>query len=112
MIIVKNWLIDTLVRAVKTAAQSLVALLGAGQATLIHVSWGADLAVAGFAGLVCILHNIQGAPIGSDASPVLGTAAILDPNLLDASLAPVEPAPAPAPAPAPTAAVVTTPPVA
>ena len=62
-----TWLTDTLVRAIKTAAQSLVALLTGNQTGLVHASFTADLGVAGMAALVCVLHNIQSLPVGSSA---------------------------------------------
>jgi hypothetical protein len=102
VIIMKNWLIDTLARTVKTFAQSLVALLGAGQAGVVHTSLAADLSVAGMAAAVCILHNIQSMPLGSVTPNALGTSVLLDPVGLDAGVA-ATPDPTSAPLPTPPA---------
>lgn len=55
----KNWALDTAVRAVKTFAQTLVALFGADAFNVLHgVDWTTDLGIAAGAGLVSVLHNV------------------------------------------------------
>jgi hypothetical protein len=58
----KAWAVDTGVRAVKTSAQALVALLGAHAVNVVNVPWGVDLGTAAFAGVVCVLQNVQSMP--------------------------------------------------
>lgn len=71
----KTWVTDTLVRAIKTAAQALVGLMFGNQTSIVHASFGADLTVAGMAALACVLHNIQSMPLGS-SDDIVDTAAI------------------------------------
>jgi hypothetical protein len=59
---VKAWAADVAVRAVKTAAQTLVAMLGAGAVNILHVDWLADLAVAAGAAVTCVLQNVASFP--------------------------------------------------
>lgn len=107
------WLKDTVVKSVKTFAQTLAGVLGAGQADIIHASWGADLSIAGFAAIACVLHNVNGlggAPADSAAVQLATLVDIPNPRENAGESAAVEPAPAPVAAPAPAAAVA--PPVA
>jgi hypothetical protein len=60
-------------RAVKTFAQALVAVLGAGATNLIEVPWGGALAAAGFAALLSVLTSVASAPWGDPATPSLVT---------------------------------------
>jgi hypothetical protein len=80
----KLWAFDTGVRAVKTFAQSLVALFGANAVDVMHTDWKVDLSVAAGAAAVSVLQNVQTLPVPAAVAP--------------APPAPVEPAP-PAPAP-------------
>ncbi|KAB8162914.1 holin [Streptomyces sp. 3MP-14] len=48
----------TLERAVRTAAQTLVAVLGAGAVDLLSVDWPAALATAGGAALLAVLTAV------------------------------------------------------
>src|SRR5574340_486453 len=60
---IKAWAVDTTVRAVKTSAQSLVALFGASSFNVLHgVDWKTDLGIALGAGVVSVLQNIQSFP--------------------------------------------------
>lgn len=109
------WLKDTAVKSVKTFAQTLAGVLGAGQADIIHASWGADLSIAGFAAIACVLHNVNGlggAPADSAAVQLATLVDIPNPRENAAESAVADPAPAPAPTHAAAPAVVTTPPVA
>jgi hypothetical protein len=74
MTAVKEWGADVAVRAVKTFAQALGGMLGAGAFDVLRVDWRADLAVAAGAALVCVLQNVQTFPApkavgGSDPAP-------------------------------------------
>lgn len=66
---VKSWAVDTGVKAVKTSAQTLGALLGASAFNVLHnVPWQDNLGIAAGAGLLCILHNVNSFPAGSDVT--------------------------------------------
>ena len=68
----KLFILDTFERAVKTVAQTAVALLTAsGALNLFAVNWGDLLAVAGLAGLISILTSIASAGSGNSASLVV-----------------------------------------
>ena len=62
----KAWAYDTGVRAVKTFAQSLVAVFAMDTVTIINVDWKTALALGGTAGLVSILQNVQTFPTPKD----------------------------------------------
>lgn len=69
--LVKTWGVDTGIRAVKTSAQTLVALFGASAFNVLNnVPWGADLGVALGAGVICVLQNVQSFPVGGAAADV------------------------------------------
>lgn len=107
---VTAWVKDTALKTVKTFAQTLVGLLGAGQADIIHASWGADLSVAGFAAIACILHNVNGlgGPTADSAAVQLATLVdVPNPRENSGDNVTVEPAPAPDPTPTPAPAAVT-----
>lgn len=61
---------DAFERAVKTFAQSAVAVL-ALSVSLIDVSWGAAVGTAGLAGLISLLTSIGSAGVGSSESASL-----------------------------------------
>lgn len=68
----KIWLLDTAERAIKTIAQTLVALLTAdGAFDLLSVDWGQMLSIAGLAGVISILTSIASAGSGNSASLVI-----------------------------------------
>lgn len=63
---------DATERAVKTVAQTLVALLTAdGVLGVLDVDWGVMGSVAGLAGLVSILTSVASAGSGNSASLVV-----------------------------------------
>ena len=66
-------------RAIKTFAQTLVALFGATQFDLIHAAWVDALSIAGGAAVLSILTSIASYPIGN-ASPSLATETIATPS--------------------------------
>jgi hypothetical protein len=67
----KNLLKDIAERAVKTFAQSLVAVGLAGATDLLSVDWVNALSVAGLATLVSILTSIASSKIGDDTASVV-----------------------------------------
>ncbi len=58
-------------RALKTFAQTLAAILGAGATDLLSVGWIQALSVAGLAALLSVLTSIGSAPLGDPATPSL-----------------------------------------
>ncbi|MGH3697465.1 MAG: holin [Pseudonocardiaceae bacterium] len=64
------WLLS-LERAIKTFAQSLLAILSANGIELLEVSWGSALATAGAAALLSVLMSMTSAPVGEPNSPNL-----------------------------------------
>lgn len=56
----------TLERAVKTLAQSAVALLTANATGLLDVDWVQIASVSGLAAVVSVLTSIASAPVGGD----------------------------------------------
>lgn len=68
------WIRDALERALKTAAQSLIATLALGTG-LLGVDWVASLSVAGLATVLSVLSSIASAGVGQ-----VGTASLLGPE--------------------------------
>lgn len=62
---------DAIERAVKTFAQTLVSLLGAGAVDILHINWGQRLSVSAGAALVSVLTSIASAGSGNSASLVV-----------------------------------------
>ena len=58
-------------RALKTFAQALLAVLGAGAFDLVSVPWKGALAAAGFAALLSVLSSVASAPFGAEDTPSL-----------------------------------------
>lgn len=67
-------------RAIKTLAQSLIALLAVGQTTILSVDWQQALAVAATATVLSVLSSIASSGIGN-AGPSLTTEAITVPDV-------------------------------
>ena len=55
----QSWAVDTLIRAVKTAAQTAVAALGVNATGLLHVDWVSVGSLAGLAAVTCVLQNLS-----------------------------------------------------
>ncbi len=69
---ISRWCIAAGVRAVKTAAQSAVALIPAG-VCITEVTWPVVIGTACLAGVVSILTSIAGVPeVDEGASPLKG----------------------------------------
>ena len=68
----------TLERAVKTLAQSAVALIAANATGLLDVDWVQLASVSGLAALVSVLTSIGSAPFGGDG-PSLTNVETIDP---------------------------------
>lgn len=64
-------------RAIKTFAQSLLAVLGANGIGLLTAPWITALSTAGMAALLSVLTSVTSEPVGQRGSPsVLPTAAL------------------------------------
>lgn len=59
---IKNWAVLTGVKALKTFAQALVALFGAGAVNVVTIPWQTDLGIAAGAAVACALHNLTSFP--------------------------------------------------
>lgn len=79
----KLFVTATAERAIKTFAQSLVALFVAGQ-TILTIDWQQGLAVAATAALLSVLTSIASARIGSFDGPSLTSEAVVEPVFEDA----------------------------
>lgn len=58
----KKWIKAALIRALKTVAQTAVALIGTGAIGILDVDWIAVLSASVLAGIVSILTSIAGLP--------------------------------------------------
>lgn len=62
---------DTAERAIKTVAQTAVALLGTGAIGLLDVDWVQVASVSALAGIVSVLTSIGSDNIGTKGTPSL-----------------------------------------
>jgi len=62
---------QALERAVKSAAQALVLVLGASQFDWLHAGWGAVAVGAGSAFVLSVITSIVSAPFGDAGTPSL-----------------------------------------
>jgi hypothetical protein len=62
---------STLERAIKSFAQSLLAVLGVGQVGVLDVAWTTALSAAAMAGLLSVLTSIASSKIGTRDDPSL-----------------------------------------
>jgi hypothetical protein len=62
---------STLERAIKSFAQSLLAVVGVGQVGVLDVSWPTALSVAAMAGLLSVLTSIGSSKVGASDDPSL-----------------------------------------
>jgi Putative lactococcus lactis phage r1t holin len=67
----KLFLMDAGERAVKTVAQSMVAILSAGAVGVLDVDWLNLLSISGMAGLLSLLTSVASAGSGNSASLVV-----------------------------------------
>ncbi len=66
------WMAAAAERALKTAAQSMLALfLGDAALNVVNVNWGSAVAVSATAALVSLLTSIVSTPVGPSNSPSL-----------------------------------------
>nr|WP_314638641.1 holin [uncultured Olsenella sp.] len=68
---IKRWALAAGVRAVKTAAQTAVALIGTGAVAITSLDWGQIAAVTATAAVLSVLTSVAGVPEVEDGeSPV------------------------------------------
>lgn len=59
---IQNWAKAAIVRAVKTMAQTAVALIGTGTVGFTDLDWVQIASIAGVAGVLSILTSVAGLP--------------------------------------------------
>ena len=59
---IKRWAIAAAIRALKTAAQTAVALIGTNSIGITDVQWGAVASAAALAAVVSMLTSVAGLP--------------------------------------------------
>lgn len=62
---------DAIERALKTFAQTLIALLGVGGFGIIDAPWLSSLSVAGLAALLSVLSSVASATVGDQGTASL-----------------------------------------
>lgn len=68
-----NYVLDICERAVKTAAQSAIGVLGAGAVGVLDVDWANVGSVAGLAAVVSILTSVASSGFGAGTPSLLDT---------------------------------------
>ena len=66
----RDWLRAATVRALKTAAQAAIGVIGTGAVGILDVSWANVLSVAAMAAVVSYLTSIAGLPEVDGGSPL------------------------------------------
>ena len=69
---------STLERALKSFAQSLLAVLGVAQVGVLDVAWPAAVSTAAMAGVLSVLTSLASAKVGADDDPSLVTPGRVD----------------------------------
>ena len=67
---VRRWLLAAAVRAVKTAAQTAVALIGTNAVGITEVDWVAVGSAAALAAVLSVLTSVAGIPEVEDGAPL------------------------------------------
>jgi hypothetical protein len=80
----KQFWVDSAERAIRTFAQALVAILGAGAVNILTIDWIQALSVAAGAALLSVLTSVASSGIGIKGSPSLLPEASGDPKILSA----------------------------
>ena len=63
---IKGWLAAACVRAVKTAAQTLIALIGTDMVSIVSLDWPQMLGVVATATVLSLLTSVAGVPEAND----------------------------------------------
>lgn len=72
---IRQWAVSALTRAVKTGAQTVVALIGTGAVGITELDWPAMLSVAATAVVLSLLTSVAGIPEVADGASVAKLAA-------------------------------------
>ena len=72
---IKQWAVSAVTRAVKTAAQTLVALIGTGAVGITDLDWPSLLSVTATAAVLSLLTSLAGIPEVEDGASVAKLAA-------------------------------------
>lgn len=72
-IFTKTFLTATLERAVKTAAQSAVGLLGADGLGVLDIDWTSVASVSALAAVVSVLTSVASSAVGGDGPSLTGS---------------------------------------
>ena len=70
----REWAIAAIVRAVKTAAQTAVALIGTGAVGFTDLDWVRIASVAGVSAVLSLLTSVAGLPEVADGKSPLSSA--------------------------------------
>ena len=70
----RKWAVAALTRAVKTAAQTAVALIGTGAVGFTDLDWVKIASVSGVAAVVSLLTSVAGLPEVADGKSPLASA--------------------------------------
>lgn len=70
----RAWWRAALVRAIKTAAQAAVGVIGAGAIGVVDVNWLGVLSTAALAAIVSLLTSVQGLPEVEEGASVAAMA--------------------------------------
>lgn len=72
----KAWAVAAITRAVKTAAQTAVSLIGTGAVGFTDLDWVQIASVAGVAAVVSLLTSVAGLPEVADGKSPLASAPV------------------------------------
>lgn len=72
---IEQWAVSALTRAVKTGAQTLVALIGTGAVGITELNWVSLLSVTATAVVLSLLTSVAGIPEVADGASVAKLAA-------------------------------------
>ena len=67
----RTWIEAAMVRAIKTVAQTAVAMIGSSMTGILDVDWVTVLSTAALAGIVSLLTSMAGLPEVTDVEELL-----------------------------------------